>query len=184
MTMTSDAGAVTIRRATDDDAAALAEFGRRTFEETFGPDNDPGNLAIYVARAYGPARQLAEIRDPDGITLISEHQGVIAGYAQVHRLNPAACVTDPHPVELRRFYVDRPFQGRGLARRQMRAVLDAARALGGETVWLAVWERNPRAMAFYNKCGFRDVGAQTFQMGPEEQYDRVYARPIAELLAD
>jgi RimJ/RimL family protein N-acetyltransferase len=52
-------------------------------------------------------------------------------------------------------------------------VHDAAHELGGRTLWLGVWERNPRAIAFYEKCGFRDVGSHDFWVGNDCQTDRI-----------
>jgi diamine N-acetyltransferase len=168
-----------IRRATDADAALVADFAQRTFVETFGVDNTADNMAAHVAKSFGPAIQLSEIRDPNTVTLLAELGGDIAGFAQVARTPVPPCVTGSAPVELRRFYVDRPFHGRGIAQRLMGAVDDAARELGGRTLWLGVWERNPRAIAFYTKCGFVDVGAQSFFVGSDEQSDRVMSRALA-----
>jgi ribosomal protein S18 acetylase RimI-like enzyme len=169
---------IVIRRAVADDAPRLAEFARRTFVETFGPDNTPEDMALHVAKAFGPAIQLGEIRDDDVVTLLAELDTTLAGFAQVRRAPPPDCVTGPLPVELLRFYVDRPFHGRGIAPSLMRAVEQVARDLGGRTLWLGVWERNPRAIAFYTKCGFVDVGAHAFFFGTEEQSDRVMAHPL------
>ena len=41
----------------------------------------------------------------------------------------------------------------------MAETLARARALGRRTMYLSVWERNARAIAFYRKVGFRDVGS-------------------------
>ena len=68
-------------------------------------------------------------------------------------------------VEIRRFYVDALHHGGEAATTLMRAVLERARVLGAEGVWLAVWERNARAQVFYAKHGFRRVGVQAFQFG-------------------
>jgi len=81
-------------------------------------------------------------------------------------------------VEVWRFYVDRAWHGAGVARPLMDAALEAARELGAGSVWLSVWERNPRAIAFYTKCGFRDVGSKLFIVGSDRQTDRVMAREI------
>jgi ribosomal protein S18 acetylase RimI-like enzyme len=171
-------GELLIRRATDEDAACLAAFAERTFVETFGADNSAENLAAHVAKSFGPAIQLREIRDPDMITLVAALRATLAGFAQVRRGTPPSCVIGKSPVELLRFYVDRPFHGRGIAQALMRTVDDVARAIGGRTLWLGVWERNPRAIAFYTKCGFVDVGEQTFLVGADEQTDRVMARSL------
>lgn len=169
---------ILIRRAGDADAPRLAEFAQRTFAETFGADNSAENLAAHVSKSFGPAIQLREIDDPNMITLLAELTTTLAGFAQVRRSTPPPCVTGKSPVELLRFYVDRPFHGRGIAQTLMGAVDDVARDLGGYTLWLGVWERNPRAIAFYMKCGFVDVGEHAFVVGTDEQIDRVMARSL------
>jgi GNAT superfamily N-acetyltransferase/SAM-dependent methyltransferase len=168
-----------IRRGGSADAAALAEFAARMFARTFGPDNRPADLAAHLAESYGVAQQSRELADPEYVTLLADGGDGLAAFAQVRRHEPPACVTGPAPVELYRFYVDAPWQGRGLARRLMAAVHAAAAELGGRTLWLSVWERNPRARAFYAKCGFQDAGATDFYVGPDRQTDRVLVAPVA-----
>jgi len=164
-----------IRRATIDDAAALAEIAERTFRDTFAKDNTPEDLAAYVASAYGEALQRRELEDPEGLALLGESEdGMLIAYAQMRR------VRSPHgEVEIARFYVDRAYHGQGLAQQLMNAAVDAARELGGTTLWLGVWERNWRAIAFYAKCGFEDVGSKPFLVGSDLQTDRVMARVIS-----
>lgn len=53
----------------------------------------------------------------------------------------------------------------GIAQTFMAAAQEVARELGGLHTWLGVWERNPRALAFYKKQGFIDVGSTTFHVG-------------------
>ena len=57
--------------------------------------------------------------------------------------------------------------------------LDAeARQLGADALWLGVWERNPRAIAFYGKVGFVDVGSHLFVVGADAQTDRIMVRSL------
>jgi GNAT superfamily N-acetyltransferase len=153
-------------------------LARRTFVETFGPDNTAEDMALHVAKSFGVEIQRGEIHDPRMITLLADLGSATAGFAQLHHGPPAACVTGDAPIEVRRFYVDRPFHGKGIAQALMRAVEETARNLGRRTLWLGVWERNPRAIAFYTKCGFVDVGEHAFIFGTEEQTDRVMARGL------
>jgi ribosomal protein S18 acetylase RimI-like enzyme len=60
----------------------------------------------------------------------------------------------------------------------MTHVFEAALRRGAGAVWLGVWERNARAIAFYRKCGFADVGSQTFELGSDRQQDRVMWRRV------
>lgn len=175
----TDASGVAIRIAVAADAAALTAFGARTFRDTFAADNRPEDIEAYLAETYRLERQAAELADPGRTTLVAvAPDGTLAGFAQL-RLGPApACVAGAHPIELLRFYVDRPWQGRGVAQALMTATLAAARTRDAATLWLGVWERNPRAIAFYRKWGFRDVGSQPFVLGTDRQTDRVMARAI------
>ncbi|MFN8059051.1 MAG: GNAT family N-acetyltransferase [Vicinamibacterales bacterium] len=164
---------VTLRRALSSDAAALAIFAARTFEEAFGAQNRPEDMAAHLATHYGPRQQAAEIADPETVVVVMESGEGLVAYAKVRRSVPPPCVADERPVELHRFYVDRRWHGRGLAGRLMDAARRAGLELGGRVMWLSVWEQNPRAIAFYAKVGFRDVGSADFHVGSDRQTDRI-----------
>jgi ribosomal protein S18 acetylase RimI-like enzyme len=77
-----------------------------------------------------------------------------------------------------RIYADREWHGRGVAAALMRACVAQARDWRCDVVWLGVWEDNPRAIAFYEKTGFRAVGRQTFLLGSDVQHDLVMSLPL------
>ncbi|MHB1264337.1 MAG: GNAT family N-acetyltransferase [Gemmatimonadaceae bacterium] len=166
-----------IRYATPADAAQLSAFARDIFRKTFGPDNLPRDIDAYLAEAFIPALQEQEIRDPDTIVLLLEHAGAVEGYAHLVRAGLESIQAD-RPVELRRFYIARRLQGTGAAHRLMARVLEESRAVGGDLVWLGVWERNPRAIAFYIRHGFERVGEHQFMLGTDLQLDWLMARPV------
>ena len=166
-----------IRRATAADAEALAEIGARTFSDTFAADNTPGDMKLFLESTWSPDLQRAEILDADLDTLLAcDASGAIAGFAQLRAAHPPTGIVVRAPVELKRFYVDKPWHGQGLARSLMEAAEQAARARGAREFWLGVWERNERAQAFYRKCGFRKVGTQIFVVGTDPQTDHVMLR--------
>ncbi|MEJ7666156.1 MAG: hypothetical protein WKG07_44910 [Hymenobacter sp.] len=71
-------------------ATRLATLGRRTFTETFAATNTPENLAAYLAEAYGPEVQLAQLQDPATTCLLAEMQGQTVGYALLTENSPWA----------------------------------------------------------------------------------------------
>ncbi len=175
---------IMIRRGVAADAATLAELAARTFRETFAPDNRPEDMALHIAGAYGTAQQGRELADPGIATLLVEADGELAGYAQL-RAGPApACVTGASPLEVWRFYVARPWQGRGIAQALMASVEAEAHLRGVQTLWLGVWERNGRAKAFYHKFGFVNAGEQVFRVGADPQTDHILVRPVAPPISD
>jgi ribosomal protein S18 acetylase RimI-like enzyme len=170
--------ALLIRRAVAADATALARLAEDTFRTTFAADNTPDDMALHCATEYGPEIQGGQIADSSIDTLVAtDEDGSLIAYAQIRPGAPAT-VTTPAPIELWRFYVDPLQHGRGLAQRMMDAVVDAARARGARTLWLGVWERNVRAQKFYRKCGFIEIGTQTFVLGRDPQTDLVMLRPL------
>lgn len=165
---------MTIRRAVPADAAILAGLARSTFYDTFAATNDATDMALHLERAYGVPQQSAEIGDPDIISLLVEENGEAVAYAQMRLHHAPDCVSGPAPIELWRFYVERRWHGKGVAQQLMERVKDEARQRA-KTLWLGVWEHNARARAFYEKCGFVDVGAHVFLFGTDPQTDRVMA---------
>jgi GNAT superfamily N-acetyltransferase len=162
-----------IRKATELDVPELVEVAVRTFRDTFAAENSAEDLELFLKRTYTIDRQTAELKNANLTTLIAEVDGVLAAYAQL-RWGPCPTGVERRPaLELMRFYVDRSWHGQGLAHELMTAVESEARALGAATLWLGVWERNVRAISFYRKRRFVDVGSQIFLLGNDPQSDRV-----------
>ena len=70
------------------------------------------------------------------------------------------------------------WHGKGLAQALMDACIGELRRQNADAVWLGVWEHNPRAIAFYRKCGFTEVGEHVFVLGEDPQRDVVMVKPL------
>lgn len=187
--MTSGAvGTTTLRHAAAADAARLTRFAQSAFMDTFGPDNTPEDMAAYVGEAFSEAAQRAEIADPRVTVLIAEQQGDLAGYAMLRdgdapapvraALDGDAVASPTRAIEIVRLYAGQRWLGAGIGPALMQRCLDEAAARGRQVVWLGVWERNARAIAFYRRWGFADVGAQSFRLGGDLQTDRIMSRRV------
>jgi len=169
---------VRIRLAEPHDAEVLADLAARSFRDTFADVNTAEDLRLHIDRSFSRELQASEIANSEIRTLVAEVEGMPAGFAQVCLAPAPECVSEPLPVQLWRFYVDAPWIGRGVAKPLIAAVCAEALALGGLTAWLGVWERNDRAIAFYLKCGFLDVGSHAFLLGEDRQTDRIMVRRL------
>lgn len=172
-------GSLAFRVATPADAHALAEFARRAFHDAYVAVMEPDLLARVLAEQFGVARQRGEIEDPAAAWIVAQVDGVLAGYACLRTGRMPEVGTPPAPMEVARFYVDRAWHGRGLARALMDATVAHARRLGGRTLWLAVWQRNPRAIAFYRKYGFTQVGVCSWEHTPGALEDDLMVLDLA-----
>jgi ribosomal protein S18 acetylase RimI-like enzyme len=176
--VTDDRSSV-VRRAGRPDAKQLSSLAEATFRDTFEAKNTPENMALHCGTSYSEAVQTAEIADPDPVTLVCDSQGTLVGFAQLRWGGAPSCVVAAAPGEVQRLYVAREFHGMGVARSLMLACLDEMNARRSDVVWLGVWEHNPRAIAFYRKFGFAEVGEHIFSLGSDPQRDIVMARPVA-----
>ena len=168
---------MTIRDARPADRDALAALAARAFRAAFGAQNDPADLDAYVGAAFDARQCGAELADPALRVLLAEDADGLRGYATLRDGAVDACVTGPAPLEVWRLYAAPEAVGQGVGAALMGACLDAARAMNRETVWLGVWDQNPRAIAFYERWGFRTVGSHGFRLGEDHQTDLVMARP-------
>lgn len=168
----------TFRHATPRDARALAHLGERTFREAFGPMNSAENMDRHVRERYGEAIQASEIIDPRLTTLLAEDAGTLIGFTQLRWEAAPPCVAATAPGEILRLYVAAEWHGRGVAQQLMEAALGVMQARRCDAAWLGVWEHNPRAIAFYRKFGFVEVGEQPYLLGDDHQRDLVMARSL------
>lgn len=172
--------AMRIRQATANDAELLADLGARTFYDAFAAQNNPEDLAAYLEKAYGLQQQAEELADSRATFLIAEIAQVAVGYTKLLRGEPPACIsTSSSAIEIARLYSTQAYVGRGIGPALMQACLDEALRSGFQTVWLGVWEKNPRAIAFYRKWGFAPVGSHIFVVGSDPQTDLLLEKDLA-----
>ena len=161
-----------IRRATVEDAAVLAELGTATFVETFGHLYSPTDLQAFLDESHTPAAYAKVLANPDYALWIAERDGEAIGYAQAGPCGLSHADAQPTDGELKRLYVRAGIQGGGTGR----ALMDAAMAWllrdGPRPLWLSVWSENLGAQRFYARYGFAFVAEYAFIVG--EQRDREF----------
>jgi ribosomal protein S18 acetylase RimI-like enzyme len=167
-----------ITQASVRDARRLAALAEATFRDAFATVNAPEDVDLHCRTSYGEALQAAEIADPDMVTLLCEQDDELVGFAQVRWGGAPACVVADAPGEIQRLYVRRDRHGSGVAHQLMSACLVEMTRRRCDVAWLGVWEHNPRAIAFYRKFGFQEVGEHVFAVGNDPQRDLVLARPV------
>jgi diamine N-acetyltransferase len=168
-----------IRLAVLDDAVHIAEFGARTFEAAFGADNRPQDMQQYIAENFSPQQIERELMDPRSIFLLAHAGERLVGYARLIDGEEPDFVENPDPIELVRIYVEPEFIGAGFGSALMQACLETAQRAGYRSIWLGVWEKNARAIKFYERWGFVKLGTHQFILGQDVQNDLVMGRSLS-----
>ena len=162
-----------IRYGTTKDAGMLAVLGAKTFYDTFAKENTPENMEAYLKRSFSPEIQFSELTQSDVIFLIAESENTSIGYAQLILNSKDETLLGTKPMEVRRIYASQEYIGRGVGKELMKAAFREARLRNCDCIWLGVWEKNQRAIEFYEKWGFRKVGTHIFSVGDDSQNDYV-----------
>ena len=159
------------RDATPKDAALLAGLGRQSFVETFGHLYRPEDLEAFLL-SHSEENWAADLADPDLSVRLVEADGLAIAYAKI---GPVSLPVQPQApaAELRQFYMLAPWQGRGVAAELMAWVLDRARALDAEELYLSVYVDNHRARRFYDRYGFTFVAPYAFMVGEQADEDLI-----------
>ena len=155
------------------DVTILSELGAKTFYNTFAKDNTQENIDAYIKGSFSSEIQLIELSEPDVIFLIAESESIAIGYAQLIMNSKDEAIKGTRPLEIRRIYASQEYLGKGVGKELMKATIREARQRGCDCVWLGVWEKNQRAIDFYEKWGFRKVGTHLFSVGDDPQSDFV-----------
>lgn len=176
---------IQLRPARPEEATELSALCERTFRATYEAHNTPDDMNSYVAKCFTPAALREEILDPRRRVIVAELGDTLIGYYILSEGAPPANARSqnrPHvalpAIELSRLYLETKHQGSRLGHTMMQHAIGLARSEGFKTIWLGVWEKNSRAIAFYKKWLFKEIGEWTFQLGTDPQRDLILAHEI------
>jgi diamine N-acetyltransferase len=164
--MSTISASVTIRRATSDDAAAMAELGASTFVETFGHLYPPEDLQTFLAKSHTPESWSGTLADPQRAVFLAEHpSGRIIGFNCVGACKLPVQDLEATAGEVQQLYVLAEFHNLRLGTRLMELGLEWLAAQGRSPLYVGVWSENYGAQRFYARYGFSKVGEYGFPVG-------------------
>jgi diamine N-acetyltransferase len=169
-----------IKIATIDDITPLCEIGIKTFIETYGNQNTPQDLKKYLEEKFNKKQISDEILTPKTIFLLVELETEIIGYAKM-RVNLVEN-PDTKSLEIERIYIIKNYHGQKYGAMLMQKCIDVAIENNYESIWLGVWEHNPKAINFYQKWGFEIFGEHIFQLGDDAQTDFLMKKTFTQLV--
>ena len=162
---------ITIRLATTDDAETIADISRNTFYETFAAQNSSKNMDIFLNQQFTRNRLVNEVGLAENTFLLAYHNNQLSGYVKLRQGETPRELKQIKSLEIARIYVIKDFIGKGVGKQLMKSSIDIAYRKKCKALWLAVWERNPRAFNFYKSFGFEIFGTQVFLLGYDLQRD-------------
>ncbi|MFB9324619.1 GNAT family N-acetyltransferase [Paenibacillus aurantiacus] len=169
---------ITIRPCTTEDLGALQAISIATFRATFADQNSPEQMQAYLERALSLSQLENELACVGSSFYFICANEEIAGYLKVNTGDAQTERMGDDALEVERIYVLTTFHKQGLGKRLVQKAIDLALERNKARIWLGVWEKNERAIAFYEKMGFVQTGTHAFYMGDEEQLDYIMTRTL------
>lgn len=179
---------VSLRPATLEDAAAITEIGITTFTATYAHSLPAHDMHAFLEKVYSLGATTADIVDPDRDIIVATAQGgssdtpsTIIGFALLTRNSPDPCVSHlTELVEFQRLYILPEYQGHGVGKLLMGEITSMARAQGFRRMWVGAWEENFRAIAIYERDGYRKVGEREFWVGSTMQIGWIMLKELCQ----
>ena len=157
-----------IRLAKKEDAPFIALLGRITFTETFGHFfRDEQDLIDYYNLTFSVQKIEAGIEKPNNVFWIAFVNRLPVGYAKLKLHSPSEFIESTSVCQLQKIYVLKDFLSMKIGFELQNSLLEKAKELTFDHVWLSVLNSNERAIDFYKKGGFEEIGNHDFQIGKE-----------------
>ena len=171
---------IRFRECTVEDLPELCAFSKEVFYESFRDACSPEDMEAFLRDRYSAGRIRDELLNPDSTFCFLYLNGCLSGYIKINEAPAQTDIHDDSALELERIYVSGKAQGKGCGSYLLEQVTGTAKQKGKEYIWLGVWEKNLKALSFYRKHGFREIGTHTFMIGADAQTDYIMRKDLQE----
>lgn len=183
-----------LRKATPEDATALAALSIEVWLGTYLPSGVPSSFAAYALEAFSPDALRALLTDDTHSVIVAEStdpqvSAELRGPLGYIRLDHASAVPiaapnaetprgdrDTPTCEITTLYIQPRHHGTGIGKALLDAGLAQAHARGARDCWLRCSVENPRAMGFYTAHQFTDHGRADFELDGKRYENRLLRR--------
>ena len=161
------------------DALSIVQIGEvsftHAFEHLFEKKQD---LKEYLSYTYEEQKMRSSIEKPNNIFFIASNNRKPVGFAKVKRSSINKNIDAHQQMELQKIYVLPEYHGAGAGTSLINAVLNAAKEVKPDVLWLDVHISNVKAISFYEKTGFVKTAKHFFQIGSQVFEYHVMSLPI------
>ena len=153
------------------DISDLQAIGRQTFFETFADHNTADDMQKYLDNNLSTDKLKSELADTNSGFYFAILDNKVIGYLKINFGQAQTELKDNSSLEIERIYVLKEFHGKKVGQVLYDKAIDIAKQTKSDYIWLGVWEKNPRAIKFYEKNGFVAFDKHIFKLGNDKQTD-------------
>lgn len=159
---------IQVRKATVSDAPHIALLARITFTETFSEYfRDKQDLFDYYEQTFGVPKIIASLQKENNLYWMALWNGLPVGYAKLKVHSTTEFIPDKSTSQLQKIYVLKEFLDKKIGKLLMDELMEFFNKSHKNYLWLSVLKLNERAVKFYYRNDFKNVGEHRFQIGKE-----------------
>jgi diamine N-acetyltransferase len=159
---------ILIRKATIEDAEYISLLARITFTETFGQYyRDYQDLLDYYDNTFSVSKIRSSLMKTNNIFWIAFCDELPVGYAKLKKYSKCDFVDSNSVSQLQKIYVLKDFLSKKIGHQLQASLFEETKNINSKYLWLSVLKSNERAINFYRKNGFIEIGEHTFDIGKE-----------------
>lgn len=149
----------------------LAVLCRETFIDTYAAYNTAEDMLQYIESHFTNEAIEQELQLAGVLFYGIYDADDLVAYTKIN--TNSFCKTAPQLLlaEVARLYVKPSFQHKKLGSVLIQHIFSITKQLQKQGIWLGVWQKNTRAIAFYEKHGFTKNGVTQFLLGGDVQDD-------------
>ena len=168
----------TLTKATHTDIQTLVDIGKKTFYETYAQRNSEADMTAYLKDNFNEKIITAQLENPNSEFYIAWDDKQPIGYLKVNEGDAQTDLKELASLEIERIYVLARYHGKGIGQLLYGKAVEIAGQKHKTSIWLGVWEQNPKAIRFYEKNGFVSFARHLFIVGSEEQTDHLIRKML------
>ncbi len=170
---------VKIKIAKEADTEVLALLGRVTWAESHGHYiDDKNSLLKYLDENFSVSKTKQEINKSKNLFYIIYVDDLPVGYAKLVMNEKQESVASQNNCRLERIFIQNEFIPLKIGQQLLTFVEEKAKALQLDTMWLSVYIKNKRAIRFYERNKFKNVGELNFIVNEKVYENIVFSKKI------
>ncbi|WP_448216722.1 N-acetyltransferase family protein [Endozoicomonas sp. 2B-B] len=167
-----------IRIAETKDSSDIAALSIQIWLDTYAKRGVRKSISQYVLSEFTEQNIEIKLSSENEVYFIAIEDDHLVEYLSLN-VSARCPVTGSKKPELDRLYIQESFTGKGLGSKLLQEALTFCSSAGLEQLWLTVFHENTRALKFYEKHGFKEIGLTYFELENEKHKNYVLSTSIA-----
>ena len=162
-----------IKECSLEDIEKVKYISEKTFYETFADENTEEDMNNYLKENFSYEKITDQINNTYSKFYIVESNDDVVAYMKINFDKAQTEEGHNNTIEVQRIYVLESFKGKRIGKTLIQRAIEIGETNKVDYIWLGVWEHNKKAIAFYEKLGFKKFDTHIFKLGDDEQIDHL-----------